>query len=481
MKKQRAVCTAVTIATIAVGCQHIPPEPLRHQDIVANIQLREIDIEPIHDFAKSLVVGLGDRAEFDVSDGISLREAKAIALWYNIDVREARLMVDGAERIVDAAGRWPDPEVGVSGGRKREKSGDSQTITIEDPNQTVSFTDEAGDIERTWVDAASLTITIPLSGRYGAQKKLRQAQHDTAVLNAIETEWRVLRDFEIEWLEWSILNARYDLLEDHISDLRAITESAEALAAAGELLPANARVMRIGLMRYMAQRDRMSYEISARRGEIMSHMGLAADAGVELVPRAETDDNIDSDRDMDEAHPSMAKVLGEYEIAERALRLELRKQYPDITLTPNYSDEDSETAFVIGMGIPVPVWNRNQEGIAEAVAKRDRARIQAERVYQYLMTDLRSATKAYDGADSQWRQLTMATADLLDRQIEETQALLRFGEFDITNIHAVMDQVLETKNEILDAFLARNIAAVKVRAATAPDRVLPTPQPETAP
>lgn len=482
MKFIRAACAAVTIAIIACGCQHIPPAPLTHESVTGDLAARPLEIPPIQDFAQSLSAADGqNESPFDVEDGISLREAKAIALWYNPDVREARLVAQSADVISNASGRWPDPEIGVGTGKKREESGDSSTLSIDNTDQSVTFTEEAGDIERSWVSFGSLSITIPLSGRYGAQKKLRRAERDAAILAATEAEWQTLRNLEVAWVQWSATHDHIALLEDHIATLTLVTESAEALANAGELAPANARVMRIELGRLGANRDRLRYEELAQRAGLHAMMGLTPDAPVTLLPSWGESQDTPEDATLPADHPSLQHAIAEYDIAEKALRVELRKQYPDIVLTPNYSDEGSETTFVVGMGVPVPLWNQNREGIAQAVAARDAARLRAERTYQDMLLALRQSEAQYAGASAQWNRLSTETAKLLDTQIKETQTLLRVGEMDIAILYEVMGQVLATKLELLEARTLQRTADIHIYAAINPQSILPTSKQDETP
>jgi outer membrane protein TolC len=62
--------------------------------------------------------------------------------------------------------------------------------------------------------------------------------------------------------------------------------------------------------------------------------------------------------------------LAEYGATEANLQLEIAKQYPDIQLGPAYDFDEGHNKFSLGLGITIPLFNRNQGPIAEANARR---------------------------------------------------------------------------------------------------------------
>jgi len=79
-------------------------------------------------------------------------------------------------------------------------------------------------------------------------------------------------------------------------------------------------------------------------------------------------------------HPGLARLRAEYAVAEKELRLEIAGQYPALELGPTYELEEGVSKFGLIFGIEIPLFDRNQPGIARAGARRDevRARFEAE-------------------------------------------------------------------------------------------------------
>jgi CRISPR system Cascade subunit CasA len=150
-------------------------------------------------------------------------------------------------------------------------------------------------------------------------------------------------------------------------------------------------------------------------------------------------------------------------VAEAALRLELRKQYPDLTLSPTYADEEDETALTLGLGLPIPVWNANRQEIVAAAAQRDAARARVESALQQGLATLAQADAQLAGADAQRAILEDQVAPLADQQLEQARALLAVGEMDVvpmyealTQTHAIKEELLAATLESMQARVTRN-------------------------
>ena len=92
----RCICAFSVIAAVS-GCQHIPARPLDLGATYDELEHRDLAVQSIRDYATSLAAARDATvAPFDAADGLSLVEAEAVALWYNTDLRIARLEVERA-------------------------------------------------------------------------------------------------------------------------------------------------------------------------------------------------------------------------------------------------------------------------------------------------------------------------------------------------------------------------------------------------
>lgn len=456
------VLAASSLLIFAAGCQHAPPRPLDFKEMASALLARDVDVEPMRAYANALAKKGGSNSPvFDPADGLTLEEGEAVALWFNPSLRVARLEAEQAKGVAKTAGLWNDPELGGEFGHKKVDA------------DSGSFLRDAGAVSRNWINAGSLSITIPLSGRPGAERRLFSSEYAVAVSRAAEAESQTLAQVREAWAKWSAAQERVKLLDAHLLLLRHFADTAHSLSQAGEATPSSARLFDIEVMRREAERAREAATETEAHAALLSLLGLLPDAPVQLLPSLVPVQTAESTADAAQ-HPTVLRLRAEYQVAEDRLRLELRKRYPDLTLSPTYADEQDETSLRIGLGIPIPTWNANRQGIADALGAREVARARAEAGYQQLLAETAQARAALAGSEAQRRQLLDGVVPAIDSQMNESLALLKVGELDVVLLHEVLNQAFAVKEELLSATLDTALAASRLSAATAQDRLLAT-------
>jgi len=111
-------------------------------------------------------------------------------------------------------------------------------------------------------------------------------------------------------------------------------------------------------------------------------------------------------------------ALSEYEASQAALQLEVARQVPDIHLGPGYEFDAGAHKFMLAAsGISLPIFNRNEGPIAEAVARRKEiaARVNATQAqaidetdraiqnYHLALENLYLAESLFASQQRQWR------------------------------------------------------------------------------
>lgn len=121
----------------------------------------------------------------------------------------------------------------------------------------------------------------------------------------------------------------------------------------------------------------------------------------------------------------------------------------------------------IGLGIPVPIFDRNQGAIAERSAQVEQARYERQATELAVRTEVTDAVRAYRAASEE--------ASLFEREVlqpaRNNQLLLesayRAGKIDLANLILLRNQLLDVELGYWDAWLAQREALVDLEAATA--------------
>lgn len=221
---------------------------------------------------------------------------------------------------------------------------------------------------------AALGWVIPLSGVREATDALHDAAAKaarTAAVVVAREEYLALRG-ELLALAVQIERARQARTTEQA--LRAYAQQQRLLGAAGR-----SRIdLNLAELEAIAADSQAAGEEAselALRGAVARRCGAAAARIADLPARVVPDlpvavPSMSVLLGVLEQHPDLVELRADYELAERVLRREVRKQYPDLAFGGGYEREAGVNRFVLPLGIDLPIFDRNQQGIAEAGAQR---------------------------------------------------------------------------------------------------------------
>jgi hypothetical protein len=112
--------------------------------------------------------------EFDSTDGISPSEGEVIALFYNPQLRIARLEARVALANFETAGLWEDPVFGFDGAE------------ISSPSAPFEF-------------GLMGNITIPISGRLKVKKAMAGTKYESQLRKLVDDEWNLRSTLRSQW------------------------------------------------------------------------------------------------------------------------------------------------------------------------------------------------------------------------------------------------------------------------------------------
>ena len=168
--------------------------------------------------------------------------------------------------------------------------------------------------------------------------------------------------------------------------------------------------------------------------------------------------------------------IAEYETAEQSLHVEIKRQFPDITLGSGFGSESHDNRFLIGLNIPLPVLNANREGIAVANANREVARASAETTFSSLYRALASATITLDIKQSQRKHYEQSIVPMLEAQSHDIERIAELGEVDTFILLETVKRQFEAKLKMIELQLAEFEATINVIRILGPDSQLnPSP------
>ena len=311
----------------------------------------------------------------------SLDDVGCVAVIGNGKLNRLRLKRASSEKAARATGWWDDPEV------------DGDLLRVVNPT------------DNPIVGGVSLSLTVPLSGVKGLERKTAEAYSaaDAADILAAERETVVAaRSAAVRFLS---AGEAVRALRAFDSDPRIVSArvAAKRLSEVGEL--SKTETASACLRQHQRLHRLREAEGEADDAERTLRQLLGVAPGVELTfSRAVlvTSDSVVSNTTekmtpLDYVrHPRVQAALCRLEGGEAALETEIRRQYPDLKIGPAYSREEGFDRLGIVAGVTLPLWNRNRKGIAEAEGARDEAKQDAIRIWREIVLEAAAARRTLE-------------------------------------------------------------------------------------
>jgi len=377
------------------------------------------------------------RARTDPGDrGVLLPQAARWMRTRNPRLMEARAEFLKAWSLADTATPLPNPELVVG------------------PLIGTNLTETIGRGVQPLVEFG---FTIPISGRLARQ-------NDVNASRALEAQTRLVVTYRREYLTlrrlytaWALNHRREKIQETVIESARKSLEVTRRLVKAGEAFALDTGLREIEL----AERELELLEIRARRTQIVKE--LSERLGVHTrhlrVPSpglrsAFTLPDIGRAKEVMVAnHPRLVELRAAYQVTEQELRLEIAKQYPDITLGATYAGDPGATKKIWGLtlGIPIPVFDRNQQRVVVARKERDRVRAAYEAELSRALAALEGAYAEYEFAVKKQQLIETVILAKSEANLEVAARSIEAGTFDSLKFLVVARTLREVQIERVKA------------------------------
>lgn len=449
----RAAACAL-LAAIAPGCQSYTPRPLDPASARDQWLARSPSDETARQFAGRLARAEGRPGDFDPADGLTLAEAEPVALVFNRELRLARLRADATRIAADHAGLWDDPVAGIQ--IERILSG------VADP----------------WVAGGTIGLTIPISGRLAVEKARAGAEHTAAIARLAADEWATRTALRELWVEWSAQVYRVRLATDLVERLRVAADLAARQERAGAMSRIDARLLRVELATGEASLIAAAARARELELRVRDTLGVSTQAPVRLVESLSFEprglDGADPLEAMTLGNPDLAAVRSEYEVAEQSLRLQVRRQYPDLTIGPGYGTDQGDDRVLLGVQLPIPLWNRNRAAIAGAAAEREVARARFESEFEHLASKLAIALARHKAGRAMREAIESRVLPLADEQEADVRRVAELGRVDPLLLLQAVKSRDEAKARLVDALAAEAVGAIRLDELLGPPGPRPT-------
>ena len=336
-----------------------------------------------------------------------------------------------------AASLTSNPQIEEAAAHYRSAAAAARTARTPPPptlTLTAEYSKDAGGTSP-WLLAGLTDIPLDLGGRRSA----RVATADLAVLQALydygEAVWAVRMALErarIERTEADQAIAAAERLaalrRDRAGRLDRRVEAGEdarpvALLARSELAAAERRLADARAQR--AQADAALAKALGVDPDVARGLKLAASDMPAVPPELSA-----RRREAALTRRDILRAVADYDLAEQALRLEVAKQYPAVSIGPGYTWERGVTKLPFNLNLALPPRDLNRSAIAEAEAKRAEAGRRLETAQANVLAAVDQAGAALSAAGANRARALQQDIPVAQRAAASAQASLAAGETD---------------------------------------------------
>ena len=370
-----------------------------------------------------------------LQDGCDLQKAIDIALKNNPELTAMALELDAAESRIKQAGLWPNPTFEAE---SENFSGDYHSFS---------------SAENTF----SISQPFLLGGKIKYRKKITEKEKELLHLNYEKNKIDLILDVE---------EAVYDILLTQ----KNLEFAVEAQEIAKNLYDFNAKKV---VRKDSSNHQLLSAEIELSQAEVEV---MAAKKSLEIARKSLTtlwgvperslgkcEESLERKFDIPEYsklkeyllenNPEIKAINLQQERGDFLLKSAKAERIPDVEIGFGVRrfEEDDTHAFVAGFSIPLPLFNRNQGSIQEALVNQKKVEIDGNAIRNRLLFELNEAYRTFKTASHQVGVFKDSILPKTEKYFILTQKGYNEGSFEYLEVLEAERTLVETKKGYVES------------------------------
>ena len=382
-----------------------------------------------------------------VPDRLNMASALALALDKNLSLTAFSAEIRAKDAAALQAGLLPNPELGV----EIENFGGKDDLQgVEGAETTIAFSQ-----------------LVELGGKRGNRRMVADLDKTLAEWDYQSKKLDVLAATAKAFIEVLIAQEQVALSAELLKLAEKTTAAVTEKVDAGKVSPVEKSRAQIELAAARTEANKANRELAAARRRLAGFWGDdRADFGraVGKVGKITALSDEESLKDFLSKNPDLARWTSEVERSEAALSLARSEAVPDLTLSAgvrNFQETD-DNAFVIGISVPIPFFNRNQGGISEARARIDKAQSEQRAAKIGLLTGLSDTWQSLAAAYTEVISLRDEILPGAQATYESTELGYREGKLDFLQMLDAQRTLFTVKRQYLLSLGAYHLAGIEM-------------------
>jgi cobalt-zinc-cadmium efflux system outer membrane protein len=391
--------------------------------------------------------------------GYSLQDLIGFSLAKNPALQQAGLNIQVAQGKAVQAGLYPNPTVSVTGDELGDRTGPSGIWTI-----------QAGQ-------------EIVLGGKLKLSRAAAQREVDQATLGLQSQRYSLFTTVRQGFFEVLVAQRRVEILDELVKLAQKGLENAEKLQKGQQIAELDVLPFRVELGRLTADFEAAERELIAARRRLAAAIGSPNLAIPKVVGALELPLPTYKYEEIHylvmEAHPEVQSAVVGITRAELVLRRAEVEKIPNVTVGSGYTRQGQNRSddWLIGVSVPVPIFNRNQGNVQAASAQLGQARYEVSRVQNDLAGKLANAHGQFTGARKRVNLYRSTVIPNATKSYDLSILAFKGGQFEYLRVIQAQRTVAEARLEYIRALGDAWRAASEIAGLTLEDDFPTAPMP----
>jgi cobalt-zinc-cadmium efflux system outer membrane protein len=312
-----------------------------------------------------------------------------------------------------------------------------------------------------------LSQAIELGGKRGARIASAQSESEVALADLASYRGALRADVVGAFFEVLVAQERLTLALASQQLSRKATGAAARRVLAGKISPVEETRARVAEANTKIELAQAGSELALAKRRLAAFWG-GATALFDDVATPESPVASDATRAELQARlplaPQMIRAQREIERQQALADVERSRRLPDLTVSlgSKRDDELGQRQTVVGLSLPIPLFDRNQGNLRSALGRTDKARDQLRAVQQGLSLALAQASLRLDAARSELAILRSEILPGAQSAYEAGTQGFELGKFSFLDVLDAQRTLFQAKTQYIGALARSHQAAADI-------------------
>ena len=310
-----------------------------------------------------------------------------------------------------------------------------------------------------WLIGLLFDFILEREGKRQARYEQAHAEASVARINIYSTAWGIYSNLRQRYFEYYAAVKNQELLNEQKNNLENVLSLVSRRRELGQASEFEVNAARLDLQRIKLETTSQEIIVVEAFQSLANAIGIPAPAleNSKLLLTDIDDFNNIGNMTLEQLQEiallhrlDIQKAIEDYAAFEAALKLEIEKQYPDITLSPGFIFDQNDKIWAIGAAWILPLFHPQNEGpIKEALAMREVKQAEFLALQANVINEISTAFARFTARQNALHQAQQLLQDIKERN-EQLQKQYNLGYLDLLALQRSVIEVSTVEKALSD-------------------------------